>query len=78
MSELKALLKIEKDKEFLNKSYEHLKKKYENQYVAISDGKVVAAHRDIDRLFELLKKIKVRPSDILIEFIQPKDMLLIL
>ena len=76
--DFQELLNVQKDAEFLKKSYDSLKKNYENQYVAIKDGKVVAHNKNIDIILKLLKYKKINPSTVLIEFLHPTDMVLIL
>lgn len=77
-SEFQELLNVQKDAEYLKKSYDSLKKNYENQYVAIKDGKVIAHDKNIDIVLKYLRNKKINPSNILIEFLHPKDMVLIL
>jgi len=77
-SDFQELLNVQKDAEYLKKSYDSLKKNYENQYIAIKDGKVVAHNKSIDIILKLLKNKKINPSNVLIEFLHPTDMVLIL
>jgi ABC-type transporter MlaC component len=77
-SEFQVLLNVQKDADYLKKSYDTLKKNYSNQYVAIKDGKVVAHNKNIDVILKLLRSKKINPSNVLIEFLHPTDMVLIL
>lgn len=77
-SDFQMLLNAQKDVQYLKKSHDSLKKNYENQYVAIKDGKVVAHNKNIDAILKLLKNKKINPSSVLIEFLHPTDMVLIL
>jgi len=62
--DFQELLNVQKDAEYLKKSYDSLKKNYENQYVAIKDGKVVAHNKNIDIILKLLKYKKINPSTV--------------
>jgi hypothetical protein len=77
-SDFQELLNVQKDAEYLKKSYDSLKKNYENQYIVIKDGKVVVHNKNIDIILKLLKSKKINPSNVLIEFLHPTDMVLIL
>lgn len=77
-TELEGLIQMQKDSEYLNKSYDDLKQKYTNQYIAIKNGTVIANHKDINVLLKMIRAKKLDPTMILIDFVSPKDMLLIL
>lgn len=77
-AESQALIQAQKDAEYLNNSYDSLKKEYTNQYIAIKDGGVIANHENIATVIKILRVKKLDPAEILIEFVSPKDMLLIL
>ena len=77
-SELQELIQVQKDSEYLKKSYDFLKKNYTSQYVAIKNGDVIAHHKDIDTILKMIRAKKIDPATVLIEFLQPKDILLIL
>jgi hypothetical protein len=77
-SELQELIQVQKDAEFFKKSYKSLKKNYSNQYVAIKDGNVIAHHKDMNTILKLVEAKKINPATILIEFLHPREMMLIL
>lgn len=76
-TEVQELLQIHKDAEYLNKSYDSLKQKYTNQYIAIKNGAVIAHHKNMRDILKLIKNKKFNPANVLIEYVNPKDMLLI-
>lgn len=77
-NELEELIELQKDSEFLKESYNNLKKRYVNQYVAIKDRDVIVHHKNIETVLKKLKEKRLNPANILIEFLHPKDMVLIL
>jgi len=77
-NELEELIELQNDSEFLKKSYNDLRKRYVNQYIAIKDKDVIVHHKDINIVLKKLKEKRLNPANILIEFLHPKDMVLIL
>ncbi|RLF53439.1 MAG: hypothetical protein DRN24_00935 [Thermoplasmata archaeon] len=77
-SELQQLQEIRKDNEFLKESYDMLRRKYSNQYIAIKNRNIIAHDRDIKKVMKLVSEKNINPADVLIEFLHPKDMILIL
>jgi len=77
-SELQQLQEIRKDNEFLKESYDKLRKKYSNQYIAIKNRDIIAHDKDIKKVMKLVSERNINPANILIEFLHPKDMVLIL
>jgi hypothetical protein len=77
-SELQELIQVQNDTKYLIKFYDKLKSQYENQYVAIKDGKIIANNKTIDGILKYLEAKKIDSAKVLIEFLTPKDMLLIL
>jgi Family of unknown function (DUF5678) len=67
-SDLDKLEKLADNFEWIHKEYDKLKEKYDNQYVAIKDGRVVAKDIDHDRLVKRLD-IKNYDESIAIEYI---------
>jgi Family of unknown function (DUF5678) len=67
-SDLDKLEKLADNFEWIHKQYDNLKEKYENQYVAIKDGRIVDKDIDHDRLVERLD-IKNYDDSIAIEYI---------
>jgi len=77
-TELEELKKVQKTNEYINKSYDFLKEKYSKQFIAIKDGKIIAHNEDLDAVFKLLKSKRINPATVFIEFLHPKDMVLVL
>jgi hypothetical protein len=76
--EVQRLQELCKDSEFLRISYDRLKTQFENQYIAIKNQKVIDNNKDINQLIKSIRAKKLDPSSILIEFLHPRDMVLIL
>ncbi|MCX6664953.1 MAG: DUF5678 domain-containing protein [Euryarchaeota archaeon] len=77
-NEVQELVALQREADYLKKSYDSLKKNYVNQYVAIKNGDVVAHHEKIDAVLQKIKNKKLNPATVLIEFVHPKDLVLIL
>ena len=77
-SELQQLIEVQKTTEYIKNSYDLLKKNYTNQYIAIKDGRIIAHDKDMATIFQLLKSKKINLATVLIEFLHPKDILLVL
>jgi hypothetical protein len=76
--EVQGLQELCKDSEFLRTSYDRLKAQFENQYIAIKNQKVIDHNTDIDKLINSIRAKNLNPASILIEFLHPRDMVLIL
>jgi hypothetical protein len=76
--EIKELQELRKDSEYLKKDYDTLKAQFENQYIAIKNQSVVDHNTDIDKLIKSIRAKKLNPASILIEFLHPRDVVLIL
>ena len=77
-SEYEDLIQIQEDSDYLKKSYDALKKQFSNQFIAIKKGDVIAHHQDMDTVLKMVRAKKIDPATVLIEFLHPKDMILIL
>ncbi len=77
-NEVQELVALQREADYLKKSYDSLKKNYVNQYVAIKNGDVVAHHEKIGAVLQKIKNKKLNPATVLIEFVHPKDLVLIL
>ena len=74
MSESKILAKFEKSRQFLCNSYKTLSRKYADKFIAIDNGQVVAANKDLKQLLRILKRKGFSPSVVLVEYIPSKNM----
>ena len=77
-TEYQELIQIQKDSDYLKKSYDTLKKQFSNQFVAIKEEDVIAHHPDMDTVLKMIRARKIDPATVLIEFLHPNDMILIL
>lgn len=71
-------MKLMKNKEWLCDNYEDIREKYAHKYIAIFDENVLEADNDLKRLKEKLKEKLKDPDTVLIELINPKEIILIL
>jgi hypothetical protein len=69
MELLKGLNEFSSDMDWLDSQLDQLRKKYPNKYVAVKDHKVVGASSDLQDLIQNLKKKKLSPNEIPVEFI---------
>lgn len=76
--EQRELIALQADALYLKKSYTDLRKQYINQYVAIKNRDVIAHHKDISMVLQKIRRKKVDPATVLIEFLHPREMILIL
>lgn len=76
--ELQMLTEMGTDNEWLQENYNEIQEEHEKQFVAISEKKVIASDKNIDKVVEKVKKIGKDPAFILIEFIPEKGVILIL
>ena len=73
------LTKMEKANKLFLADYENIKAKYPSQYVAVGiNGNVVANNKNSDKLFTDLKRKKIDPAKVLIEYVLPKGKYMIL
>ncbi|UCF07887.1 MAG: hypothetical protein JSW28_09645 [Thermoplasmata archaeon] len=49
---LDLLIENERDREWIQKKYEELKKKYANSYIIVHNRKIIKSDSDIDRLLQ--------------------------
>jgi hypothetical protein len=77
-TDLECLTALQHDHLYMQQNYEKLRKKYIDEFVAIRNKKIIAAHKDLDSLLRLLRSKKINPACTLIEFFPPKDLFLVL
>jgi hypothetical protein len=76
--EVLELQELQKDSEFLRSSHDRLKKQFENQYIAIKNQKVIDHNSNVEQLIKNIRAKNLDPALTLIEFLHPRDMILIL
>ena len=59
----------EKDAQWLDKNYSNLLAKYPDQFVAIHDSNFVGASPKFEELLNRIERKKLKPSEVMIEFI---------
>jgi hypothetical protein len=75
--EIQELQELRKDGEYLKGSYNRLKTQFENQYIAIKNQKVIGHNTDLNQLITSIKAKGLDPASILIEFLHPRDIVLV-
>lgn len=76
--ELMLLTRTANDRKWLQANMEKLREKFEKQFVAIEEEKIIAVNKDLEKLVEEVKKQGKNPAIIIIEYIYEKGALLIL
>ncbi|MEK6927983.1 MAG: DUF5678 domain-containing protein [Nanoarchaeota archaeon] len=74
LQEFKAL---EIGSSFITKNFRILQEMYPNQFIAIEDGKVLVNNSNVEELITSLRSINREPSQILIEFIPQKGIIVL-
>ncbi|MBU1203853.1 MAG: hypothetical protein KKG60_02165 [Nanoarchaeota archaeon] len=66
------------DLNWFQENSEELRGKYEEEFVAIKGRSIVAFGPDVEILFRKLKEKRINKNEVLIEFISPKNHIVIL
>jgi ABC-type phosphate/phosphonate transport system ATPase subunit len=77
-AEVQILKAMESDTEWINKHQDELTKKYSERFIAVKNGKVMAADKDFENLLKELGKKGISPAEAMIRFIFKKGYLFIL
>ncbi|MBM3303724.1 MAG: hypothetical protein FJY76_01395 [Candidatus Aenigmarchaeota archaeon] len=72
------LQKAEKDNGWLQRNFERVREEHPNKFIAIDDEKVIAEGSGSSEVIEKVEKMGKNPSNMLIEFIPEKGLILIL
>lgn len=65
------------DLEWFQENAKELLEKFRGEFIAIKNHRIVANAIDISALFKKLDEEKISSSDVLIEYIPPKDVVVI-
>jgi len=77
-SDLELLDSSERDLEWFQQNSLDIREKFANKIVAIKDKEVIADARNINDLILILKEKGIDETEVLIEFIVPKNEIVIL
>ena len=69
MNEMFLLNKFDQDIEWFKENQKKLEKEYDNNFIAISERKVMAFDSDLDILLNKLRGLKLDPSNMFIRFV---------
>ncbi|MFA4820087.1 MAG: DUF5678 domain-containing protein [Candidatus Aenigmatarchaeota archaeon] len=68
-SELQLIKQFEADSNWLKTNKDELREEYTNKFVAVKDEHVAGSNSDLKVLIKELKKNKINPAFVVIEFI---------
>lgn len=79
MNITKTLMAFEEDDAWLHKQLENEKfqDEFENKFVAVKDKQVIASAKKVDELIKDIENKKVNLSETFVEFVYPKDAVII-
>jgi len=69
MNEMLLLNKFDEDIDWFKENQKRLEKEYDNNFIALSEEKVVVFDKDLDSLINKLKELKLEPSNMFIRFV---------
>ena len=69
MNEMFLLNKFDQDIEWFKENQKKLEKEYDNNFIAVSERKVMAFDSDLDILLNKLRGLKLDPSNMFIRFV---------
>jgi len=69
MNEMLLLNKLDEDINWFKENQKRLEKEYDNNFIAISEEKVVVFDKNLDGLINKLKELKLDPSNMFIRFV---------
>ena len=78
MEEMAMLEAAEKDNAWLQEHFEEIQKDYPNEFIAISEGNVIADGKNSEDVVSEVKRKGKDPATVLIEFIPQRGLILIL
>lgn len=70
---IQDLQRIEKDSQWFAENTKSIQKKFEEEFIAIKDGKVIEDDKNFNKLLNKLKERGEDPSEIMIKFIHSKS-----
>ena len=75
---LKGLKEFSSDMDWMDAKLDRLRKEYPNKYIAVNNRKIVGSDPNLQNLLRKLKRKKLNPGEIPVEFIAEKPPRLIL
>lgn len=76
--ELKIIEGMENDDRWFNINFDSIQKSHENEFVVISKRKIVVHDKNIEKVFEKIRKVGIDSKNVLIEFIPERGLVVIL
>jgi hypothetical protein len=78
MEEIAVLKTAERDNEWLQSNFEKIQEEHPNEFVVVSQGRVIAGGKDFEEVVKEVEAKGVDPAATLIEFIPEKGLIFIL
>ena len=75
-NEMLLLNKLDEDINWFKEHQTELEEEYDNNFIAVSERRVVAFDADFDNLLNKLKKLKLDPSNMFIRFVSMTTIIL--
>jgi ABC-type enterochelin transport system ATPase subunit len=66
---MQLLNETDMDLVWFKDNIEDIKEHYSDKFVAIKNGKILAAEKDMDNLMKTISKNKIRTEEILVQFV---------
>lgn len=76
--DLQLLKKFEEDSKWFHDNINKLREKFEGRFVAIKNKQPIASDKNIEIVVKAIEEQGENPSYLLIQFVYPKDFLLLL
>ncbi|HLC50888.1 MAG TPA: DUF5678 domain-containing protein [archaeon] len=77
-TELQMLNEAKRDNGFLMKNYEAIREKYENEFVAIKNEKIIAHGKRIEDVISHLESRGINSAMTTIEFMREKNIIIVI
>lgn len=78
MEELEIINRMSQNSRWLESSYEKIKKRYADQFIAVKDSNIVGSDKDYKKLLKKLEAKGIDPKLVYIEYIPLEGLMLIL
>lgn len=66
---IQLLNEIDDDIIWFKDNFENLKKSFDNQFIAIKNGKILASDKNVENVIKTLKKKNEDPNNVIIQFV---------
>ena len=77
-AEIQLINRIEKDLDWFSSHLAGLQEKYANRFVAVKEGKIIAAEESMEKIINALERKKENPATTFVEFVHEKGISIII